>query len=327
MADDNEQLTERAFQLESSPHATGLKTTPRIMYSVIAALLPATFCGIYFFGLRALYIILTCVGAAMATEALFLRLRGKPVALADGSAALTGLLLALCLPVRLPLTLAALGSIVAIALGKQIFGGLGYNIFNPALVGRAFLQASFPVWMTSWVKPYFYTTKTAFEASTHATPLALMKFDGVYTPYKKLFLGNIGGSIGETSALALLLGGLFLLVNRHIDWRIPTGYLGTVALLGGLFHLFDPAYPDPLSHLLAGGLLLGAFFMATDMVTSPITDLGSWIFACGAGVLVVVIRLFGGLPEGVMYSILLMNAFTPLLDRYTGPTMFAKEEL
>ncbi len=317
------------FKLNTAPHVRAEQSTPQIMYSVILTLMPASFCGIYFFGLRALYIILLCVGAALATEALFLWLRGKKISLFDGSAALTGLLLALCLPVKIPLTLAGLGAVIAIALGKQIFGGLGDNIFNPALVGRAFLQASFPVWMTSWVKPFYYESHTVFaDAVTTATPLARMKFDHQFVPYQKLLYGNIGGSIGETSALALLAGGLFLLVMQNIDWRIPTGYLGTVALLGGLFHLANPQiYPDPLSHLLAGGLLLGAFFMATDMVTSPVSPLGSWIFACGAGVLVVIIRLFGGLPEGVMYSILLMNALTPLIDRYTWPKMFAEENI
>ncbi|MFP4687333.1 MAG: RnfABCDGE type electron transport complex subunit D [bacterium] len=315
--------TNHNFILQNTPHIQEQETTPRIMYSVLLALMPATGAGIYFFGLRALAIILTCIFSAVLTETIFCYLRGKPVAIKDGSAVITGLLLALCLPVKIPLTLAALGSVVAIALGKQIFGGLGHNIFNPALVGRAFLQAAFPVIMTTWVPAFFY--RPGVEATTTATPLSLMKFNQTFVPYSRLFFGNIGGSIGETSAIAILIGGLFLLLIKNIDWRIPAGFLGTVVVLGELFHLINPEHPDSLSHLLAGGLLLGAFFMATDMVTSPITKPGSWIFGCGAGILLILIRLFGGLPEGVMYSILLMNAITPLINRYTLPAMFGKK--
>jgi len=235
------------------------------------------------------------------------------VTIMDGSAALTGLLLALCLPPSFPFFAAILGSIFAITIGKQIFGGLGYNIFNPALVGRAFLAAAFPVHMTTWTV-------------TSATPLAAMKFSHQLTPYWKLLMGNVGGCIGETSALLLLLGGIILTLPGK-RWQIPLSYLGTVFVLGGIFWLINPAqYPDPLFHLLAGGLMLGAWFMLNDPVTSPITKKGMVIFGLGAGILVVVIRLFSGLPEGVMYSILIMNAFVPLINRYTRPRILGRKK-
>jgi electron transport complex protein RnfD len=224
----------------------------------------------------------------------------------------------------LPLWAAALGAVVAISLGKQVFGGLGYNIFNPALVGRAFLQSAFPVLMANWEKPLQWLSATV-DTTTMATPLALMKFETRMTPYLKLFSGNVGGTLGETSALALLVGGIFLLYKRYIEWRIPLSFLGTVALLSGLLWIVRPhQYGDPLFQLLAGGLILGAFFMATDPVTAPITVKGYWIFGIGAGVLVVTIRCWGGLAEGVMYAILLMNAVTPLINRYTRPAIFGK---
>ena len=202
--------------------------------------------------------------------------------------------------------------------------GLGFNIFNPALLGRAFLQASFPVAMTTWTYPQ--TDKyAAIDAVTAATPLGLFKFEKVVTGYSDLLIGNIGGSLGETSALAVLAGGLFILFKRYAEWRIPVSYLGTVFVIGGIFWLIAPdAYPDPVFHMLSGGLMLGAFFMATDMVTSPITPLGAWIFGFGAGIVLLVIRLFGGVPEGVMYSILFMNAFTPIINRKLRPKVFGE---
>ncbi len=221
------------------------------------------------------------------------------------------------LPPGVPLGTAALGAVIAIALGKQIFGGLGYNIFNPALVGRAFLMASFPVLLTTWVKPF------SLDAVTKATPLGLMKFQGTATPLLNLFLGQTAGSLGETSAVAILLGGAFLIWKGYIDWRIPAGYAFTVFLLGEFIHLINPAkFPSPFFQVLAGGLLLGAFFMATDPVTTPVTIKGRWIFGIGSGVLLIGIRIWGGLPEGVMYSILLMNMTVPLINRYTRPKPF-----
>ncbi len=242
----------------------------------------------------------------------------------DGSAVITGLLLALILPPSFSIAGAVIGSVFAIVIGKQIFGGLGANIFNPALLGRAFLQASFPVAMTTWTYPD--TAKFAgVDAVSAATPLGQFKFEQIATEYLPLITGNIGGCLGETSALAIVLGGMFLLVKKYADWRIPVSFLGSVFLFGGVFWLVNPAqYPDPIFHLLSGGLMFGAFFMATDMVTSPITARGSWIFGIGAGVILIIIRLFGGLPEGVMYSILLMNAFTPLINRYTKPQIFGE---
>ena len=232
--------------------------------------------------------------------------------------------MALTLPPALPISAGVIGSVFSIAVGKQIFGGLGYNIFNPALLGRAFLQASFPVAMTTWTYPG--TEKYAnLDAVTAATPLGQFKFEKIMTGYGDLLSGNIGGSLGETSALAVLIGGVFLLIMKYADWRIPLSYMGTVFVIGGIFWYFSPEqYPDPVFQMLSGGLMLGALFMATDMVTSPITPLGSWIFGIGAGIVLVIIRLWGGVPEGVMYSILFMNGFTPLINRYTRPKYFGE---
>lgn len=311
----------KTFLLSSSPHMVAVDNVPKIMWTVIAALLPAVAFSIYNFGLGVLSIILVTIIAAVATEAVANKLRGRDLSIFDGSAVLTGLLLAMTLPPGFPEGYAALGAFFAIAIGKQIFGGLGYNIFNPALLGRAFLQASFSVKMTTWVAP------VTIDAITTATPLGSYKFEKIMTPYFDMFMGNIGGCIGETSALFILIGGIFLLIKKYADWRIPVSYLGTVFIVGGLFWLLNPAqYPDPIFHMFSGGLLLGAFFMATDMVTSPVTPKGTWIFGFGAGIVLIVIRLFGGLPEGVMYSILFMNGFVPLINRYTRPKIFGEKK-
>jgi len=310
--------------LNSSPHLHTTKSVKSIMWSVIAALLPATAMSIYYFGLPAVWMIITCVIAAVLTEIVMNFMKGEKITIIDGSAIITGLLLALTFPPSFRLTSAALGAIVAMSLGKHIFGGLGYNIFNPALLGRAFLQASFPVAMTTWSNPV--TDKFAnVDAVSTATPLGAFKFEKIFTEYSDMLFGNIGGSLGETSAIAILIGGIFLLILKNADWRIPVSVLSTVLVFGGLFWLMNPEqYPDPIFHLLSGGLLFGAFFMATDMVTSPITTKGSWIFGIGIGILIVIIRLFGGLPEGVMFSILLMNGVTPLINRYTRPRIFGE---
>jgi len=251
-------------------------------------------------------------------------MKGEKLTIIDGSAIITGILLALTLPPSFRLSSAALGAIVAISLGKHIFGGLGYNIFNPALLGRAFLQASFPVAITTWSNPITAKYATVDAIST-ATPLGAFKFEKVLTDYSDLLFGNVGGSLGETSAIAILIGGIFLLILKNADWRIPISFLGSVVIVSGIFWLVNPVqYADPVFHLLSGGLMLGTFFMATDMVTSPITTKGSWIFGAGAGFLLIIIRLFGGLPEGVMYSILLMNGLTPLINRYTHPRIFGE---
>jgi electron transport complex protein RnfD len=264
----------------------------------------------------------------VATEAAVGRWRGLPFTLGDGSAALTGLLVGLIVPPALPWWMATLGGVVAIGLGKSVFGGLGMNIFNPALVGRAFLQAAFPVSMTTWT-----ANRLGADAVSAATPLALVKFReagvsvmDVAPPLRDLFLGTTAGSLGETSALAVLAGGMALLVLRVANWRAPAAMaLGAVVLGGGLWVMEPARWPHPLFHLLSGGFMFGALFMATDLVTSPITSRGLWVFGLGAGVLTVVIRLFGGLPEGVMYAILIMNAAVPLINRFTRPRVFGAQ--
>src|SRR6056297_126097 len=287
----------------SSPHVRSQDSVKKIMWSVVLALLPAVFAAVYFFKARAISVVLTAVVGAVLTEYIFQKVRNKKIAIEDGSAVVTGLLLALTLPPSIPLWTAFFGSVVAIGLGKQVFGGIGQNPFNPALVGRAFLTAAYPVLMTTW---------TVDGVST-ATPLSKLKMDGVATDTWRLFIGQIGGSLGETSALALLLGFAYLLYKGYVNWRIPMAMLGSVFI--GTF-VFGA---DPIFHLFGGGLMIGALYMATDMVSSPTTKLGRWIFGIGAGLLVVVIRLWGGYPEGVMYSILLMNTAVPLIDRYTRP--------
>ncbi len=320
-------MTNNTFILQSSPHFKDKDSVPKIMYAVIASLAPVVAASLYFFRFKALALLLSCIAACLVTEALFLWLRKKPLhSLRDGSAVITGILLAMTLPPSLSLEFAIIGAVVAIAIGKQVFGGLGYNIFNPALVGRAFLQTAFPVAMTTWIPPAALKIQTA----TFATPLGNLRFqdaiaEGTLTPLKDLFIGNVGGCLGETSAFVLILGGLFLLSRRVIDWRIPLGILLSLTAFTGAFWLANPEkYASPLFHILAGGLLIGAFFMATDMVTSPITPLGTWIYALGIGIVIGLIRLFGGFAEGVMYSILFMNAFVPLLNRYTRPRILGE---
>jgi len=320
-------MTNHPFILQSSPHFKAKDSVPKIMYTVIASLAPVVAASLYFFRFKALALLLSCIAACLVTEALFLWLRKKPLhSLRDGSAVITGILLAMTLPPSLSLEFAIIGAVVATAIGKQVFGGLGYNIFNPALVGRAFLQTAFPVAMTTWIPPAALKIQTA----TFATPLGNLRFqdaiaEGTLTPLKDLFTGNVGGCLGETSAFALILGALFLLSRRVIDWRIPLGILLSLTAFTGAFWLANPEkYASPLFHILAGGFLIGAFFMATDMVTSPITPLGTWIYALGIGIVIGFFRLFGGFAEGVMYSILFMNAFVPLLNRYTRPRILGE---
>lgn len=325
--------SERMTIVEPAPHAKGKNSVPRIMYTVILALLPAVVLSLFLFGTRAMVTIMVAVFSAMVAEYACNRIMKSPVSIDDGSAILTGLLLALTLPPGFPITGTALGAVVAIVFGKQVFGGLGANIFNPALIGRAFLQASFPVKITTWSMPAFaakgvyfdMATKNVVDGISGATPLGLLKFEHVGTQLKPLLFGNIGGCIGETSAIALLIGGIFLLILKYADWRIPLSYIGTVFVFSGALWLINPElYPNPLFMVLSGGLILGAFFMATDMVTSPVTPLGTWIYGVGMGVVLVVIRIWGGLPEGVMYSILFMNGLVPLLNRWTRPKYFGE---
>jgi len=326
--------------LRTSPHLTRGVDVQVIMRNVVYALLPLVAMAVYAFGLSALLLVLVCTVFAIATEYMVARFSGSPSTLRDNTAIITGLLLGLTLPPGFPLWMAALGGIISIMLGKALFGGLGFNIFNPALVGRAFLQAAFPVAITTWNAPLaserfsavINTTlalpliKAAPAVTTGATPLAALKFDHQLTPGLDLALGTVSGSAGETSAVLILLGGAYLAWRRMLDWRIPAGILATVFLLSGLLHLINRSYPPPLFMLLSGGLMLGAVYMATDMVTSPVTPVGVWIFAFMIGALTVIIRIWGGLPEGVMYAILLANGLTPLINLWTQPRIYGERK-
>ncbi|MBL7085374.1 MAG: RnfABCDGE type electron transport complex subunit D [Candidatus Omnitrophica bacterium] len=297
-----------------SPHIYSRESSARIMWAVTLSLLPAGIAAVLIFGLTSLWVILVSVATAVATEAIIQKLRRRNVTVFDGSAALTGLLLAYCLPSGVPLWLVAVGSFVAIAIGKQVFGGLGQNIFNPALVGRAFLLAAWPTHMTTWG-----LAAGGVDAVTGATPLA-NNFAEV--SYWDLLIGNRGGCIGEVCIIALLAGALFLLLSGYITWHIPFSFIATVGIFTWIFAGESFFSGQWLFHILSGGLILGAFFMATDYVTSPLTNKGKLIFAFGCGLFTVIIRLWGGYPEGVCYAILLMNAATPLIDRYTEPRRF-----
>ncbi len=300
-----------------APHIYAPCDTRDMMKAVVKALLPAVAVGLYFFRMQAVGIIVASVGGCVVTEYVLQKARKEEVRIGDWSALLTGLLLALVLPPALPLWMAFLGGVFAIGLGKDIFGGLGHNIFNPALLARAFLMAAFPVALTTWSAPIVLDTMTT------ATPLGLAKFEHVITPYMSLLVGNVGGCIGETSSIALLLGGAYLFYKKIIDYRIPVAYAITIAMFAAITWSIAPdKYMGPLFHLLAGGFLIGALFMATDPVTTPTTAKGRWIFGVGCGLVTMTIRLWGGLPEGVMYSILLMNACTPIINRLTKPRRF-----
>jgi electron transport complex protein RnfD len=328
--------------ISTSPYLKRQVQTPVVMRHVLYALAPVVLASIYYFGISALLIIASCIAGAVLAEWLFTG-RGKlgESHVADGSAVVTAVLLALTLPPGMPLWMAFLGAVVAIVVGKLLFGGLGQNVFNPSLTGRAFLQASFPVAITTWsvqsnLSGFFKIrgdtfalpfTTPRFDAITAATPLARMKFEHAATEVTDLLFGQIPGSTGETCALLILLGGIYLAYRRFLQWQIPVSILGTVAVFATVLHLVNAdQYPGPLQHLLSGGLMLGAIFMATDPVTSPLTPRGAWIFGAGIGILVVLIREFGGLPEGVMYAILLMNGATPLIDRYTQPKIYGAEK-
>ncbi|UCG31130.1 MAG: RnfABCDGE type electron transport complex subunit D [candidate division WOR-3 bacterium] len=324
----------KLFVVAASPHISAKHKTSVAMRVVTIALLPALVFSTYLYGMRILVITIISIIVAVCSEALLERMLGKKITITDGSAVLTGLLLAFNLPPGVPWWLPAVGSAFAIIFAKQLFGGLGYNFVNPALAGRAFLMASWPSLMTKeWLSPVGGTL-SGIDGISAATPLSLLKNPANYgdpqviirqlndfETIRNLFFGKIGGCIGETSVLFLLLGGLFLLFLRIIDYRIVVGYLGSFALLAWLL----PTQGSVLFHLFSGGLVLGAFFMATDWVTSPITRKGRWIFGVGCGVITIIIRLWGGYPEGVSYSILLMNVFTPLIDRLTKERIFGEQ--
>ncbi|MDH5751145.1 MAG: RnfABCDGE type electron transport complex subunit D [Deltaproteobacteria bacterium] len=324
------------MELRTSPHYSRGVDVPQIMRNVVYALLPAAAMSVYTFGLSALALFLVTTVSAVLTEFILGRLSGHDNTVGDFSAVITGLLLGMTLPPGFPLWMAAAGGAISIAMGKFMFGGLGFNVFNPALLGRAFLQAAFPVAITTWDAPFapgrfieMINTSLALpfmtpppHAATGATPLAALKFDGQVTPSLELLLGTVSGSAGETSALLLALGGLYLAARKMLDWRIPAAMLGTVVVLSGILHTVNPQYPSPVFMLFSGGLMLGAVFMATDMVTSPVTGRGVLMFGLLTGVLTVVIRIWGGLPEGVMYAIILGNAATPLINSHTQPRKY-----
>jgi electron transport complex protein RnfD len=329
--------SDKTLELHTSPHIASGTSVNIIMRNVVYALLPVCVFAVYAFGLTALLTLVVATASCVATEHLLCRARGEASTLGDWSVTITGLLYGLTLPPALPLWMVALGGIVGVGIGKFLFGGLGYNAFNPALVGRAFLQAAFPVAMTMWYEPMaadrftslpsstltFPFATPVYDAVTGATPLAAMKFDGEMTATTELLMGLTSGSTGETSAILILLGGLYLIARNMMNWRIPCAIFATVFALSGVFYLVDPGvYPSPVFMLFAGGLMLGAIFMATDMVASPMTGLGCWLYGLLIGALVVVIRLWGGLPEGVMYAILLANAVSPHIDSLIQPRVY-----
>jgi electron transport complex protein RnfD len=306
------------------------------MYAVLIALLPAFLVSLFFFGIGVLIITLTAMISCLVFEFLIQKylMKQKP-SISDGSALITGMLLAFCLPSNLPVWLVVLGSFVAIGVGKMSFGGLGNNPFNPALVGRVFLFVSFPVQLTSWPEP-LVNRFSYLDASTGATPLAVMKeglkngdpISGIMQEipaYADMLLGKMGGSSGEMAALALLIGFVYLLARKIITWHIPASILLTVTVFTGILWLANPEKnPDPIFHLLSGGLMLGAVFMATDYVTSPMNVRGMWIYGIMIGIITVIIRIFGSYPEGVQFAILIMNAFTPLINKYVKPRRFGE---
>ena len=318
------------LKVSASPFIHGTDSVATIMWNVVGALMPIVAASFWFFGVSALLVIIASCAGALATERAF----GPGGTLRDGSAVITGILLGLTLPAGMPLWMAFLGGAFAIGVGKLLFGGLGYNIFNPALLGRAFLQAAFPVAITTWpaVGGSWWTLKgdnlalpfisANLGAITAPTPLGMMKFEQQGTGNLVLAVGDHGGSLGETSAILIVMCGAYLAWRGFLNWRIPVSIVLTVGGLAALLHLANPQYPTAAFMTLSGGLMLGAVFMATDMVTAPVTNRGRWVFGVGIGALVVAIRLWSGLPEGVMYAILLMNAMVPFINKATQPRIF-----
>lgn len=306
-------MAETMYTVSSSPHIRSNTTVQTMMRDVLIALLPATIAGIYFFKVRALLIIILSIASCVGAEALWQKLTHQKFTVGDLSAVVTGLLLAFNLPAAAPLWLPVVGGIFAIIIVKQFFGGIGQNIMNPALAARAFLLASWPVQMTSWT----------VDGVSSATALGILKEgSGTLPSLWNVFIGNVGGCIGETSALALLIGGAYLLYKRIISWHIPVTYISTVFLLTLIMGRNGLSLSGAFYEIFAGGLMLGAFYMATDYTTSPITKKGQVIFALGCGILTSIIRIYGGYPEGVSYSILFMNLFVPLIDKFIKPRTF-----
>ena len=345
-------------EIRTSPHIHGSPTVAQIMRNVIYALVPLAVFAVYQFGISALALIITVILSTLLTESLFAWLSGRDNTINDSSAAITGLLLALTLPPGFPLWMGAVAGFIAIALGKTLFGGIGFNVFNPALIGRAFVQAAFPVSITTWT-PAFAPGRFAefipstltlplmrpndltpwieqvnsnlankMDAFTGATPLAAWKFDGVTTDTMDLLTGMVTGSTGESAALLIVVCGMYLVIRKMMDWRIPVSVLAGAFITALILFLIDSEqYPDPLFVLLSGGLMLGAVFMASDMVGTPVTPLGVLLYGLLIGFFTVIIRSFGGLPEGVMYAILLGNALTPLIESFTQPRVYGEKRM
>ena len=320
-------MQEFKLTVASSPHVRCNETIPKIMWNVVAALVPAAAFGVYYFGVNALVNIIVAIVSAVVFEFLWEKLMHKRVTITDGSAVITGLLLAMCCPPSLPWWMSIVGSFLAIVVCKQAMGGLGYNIFNPAHVGRAGLMVSWPIAMTTWTQ----LNGTVVDGVAGATPLNVFKHGGTDalfnlfgtndwgTIYQSLFFGFRNGSLGETSTVLLILGGLWLIYKGYINWQVPVIMIATVGILmGAIYGSANVA----LFEMMAGGLIIGAFFMATDMVTTPLSRSGAIYFAIGCGVLTACIRLWGSYPEGVSFSILIMNAFTPLIDKMTAGRPF-----
>jgi len=314
------------LKVSYAPFVRSKDSIESVMYNVALALAPATIMSVYLFGMSALILTVAAIASCIGFEWLMDKVRKKPASCLDGSALVTGLLIALNVPANLPLWMVVIGSFIAIAASKHVFGGLGYNVFNPALVARVFLLISFPAAMTSWPVPFSVDMQTA------ASPLGILKTDGIGAAMASVslqngFFGIMNGSLGETSTLALLAGAAWLLFKRYITLTIPLTMIGSVFIFTGIFYLIDPGtYASPVFHMVTGGLVLGAFFMATDMVTSPISMRGQIIFGLGCGLLTAVIRLWGGYPEGVSFAILIMNGFVPLLDRWDQSDRKAKHQ-
>jgi len=320
-----------------SPHIHSGDSVQKNMYGVVLAMLPALIFSFIYFGIGAIIVTITAIASCYIAEFLIQKylLKVTP-SIKDGSALITGILLAFNVPSNLPIWIIMIGAIVAIGIGKLSYGGLGNNIFNPALVGRVFLLISFPVQMTTWPKPLGFDSKLV-DAITGPTPLAIIKeglnkgiplsqlTDKVPSNFD-LFIGNMGGSMGEIAGAALILGLIYMLIRKIITWHIPVSILGSVVILTSILHLSNPErFVDPIFHIVSGGLLLGAIFMATDYVTSPMSKKGMIIYGVGIGVLTVVIRVFGAYPEGVSFAILIMNALTPLINVYVKPKRFGEK--
>ena len=322
-------MADNRLAIAMSPHVHSNESVKKIMYSVVIALLPAFCVSVYFFGLNAIRVTLISIVACMAVEWLIQKflLKGKTT-IFDGSAIVTGMLLAFNVPANLDWWIIVIGAIVAIGIAKMTFGGLGNNPFNPAIVGRVFLLISFPSQMTTWPTPEPIWDIKALDAVTGPTPLGLLNEGGVEAisnDYMSMFIGNMGGSLGEMSAIALLLGGIFLLIRKVITWHIPVAVLGTMAAFSAILWGVDPTkYADPLFHILAGGALLGAIYMATDMVTSPMTGKGMLVYGVGIGIITILIRTWGSYPEGMSFAILIMNALVPLINNWCKPKRFGE---